>query len=81
MLSKIRFLEKMRKKNSRCLEMAISQANIDDQVVAFLHATTHLRPSDEVLGVEYGEAKDGLVPLKVYLRKEVKKRSEEGKKL
>lgn len=74
MLSKIRFLEKMRKKNSRCIEMDISQSNIDDQVIAFLHATTHLRPSDEALGIEYGEPKDGLVPLKIYLRKEVKRK-------
>jgi hypothetical protein len=61
--------------NSKVLDISISRTNIVDQVAALLYATGVVNNRDNITNIQFGElfgASDTeLVPLKVYINKEV----------
>lgn len=56
--------------NTRTIETSISYSNLEAQVAAFLYATGFVHDNEDVVKLDLGDPKDGLVPLKITIKKE-----------
>ena len=54
----------------RIVKTTISVANFNESVANLLYATRVLKPSDVVIDLDVGYPKDGLIELKLKVRKE-----------
>lgn len=69
-------IEKKLKTKARVIETAISEDNIKAQIAAFLQSMSLVKDSEDILDLEFGQpSEDKVVPLKIYLKKEVTKKS------
>lgn len=69
-------IDKKLKNKARVLEVNISEANLKAQIGAFLQAMSLVKDEEDIIDLEIGQPdKDKVVPLKVYIKKEVLKKS------
>lgn len=65
---------KGKRKNTRILEIPISQSNIDAQVAAFLYAVGYVHDNEEITSLDYGDLGEiRTVKVEIYKKPEVKK--------
>lgn len=55
----------------RTLETAISEANVKDQVAAFLYSIGVVQDNQDIVDIEFGNKNDGIIPLKIKLKEDL----------